>query len=784
MLKVAVIGATGKAGNLIAKEARMRGYEVTAVTRPGSISKLEDNYPVIAKDLFDLTTDDLRGFDVVVDAFGTDMSKSGNEYQLVTSVEHLIQVMEPIPETRLFVIGGAGSLFEDETRTHRIYESITPDARAVPYNAYLAYLKLAESKVNYTFMSPAENFDFTGPRTGEYTLGEDVKIVNSVGLSYITYADFAVAMVDEFEARRFVKARFTAISESKYKNDGKNFFSIAMNPFTRRGSYMTVTSMGPGTYGGAQLAISSRRGEVGLRPTFKLIDFAPTHHGRKIPYAVLTRPDELILRTKYGNIHCCFAEEALLYFKGENGLGLRFDKAMERHEIMKPRGDKGWEGVFRNTCSLVFNPLKGKIDMDAKWDWERLCTPIVRGDVLPDENGEFLLSVEEFSHAGHIRDSYPTYEEGLADVRSDWEEFLSHQPDLGSEYEDQRREAAFLTWSHLVSPNGLIKRPLLYMRGSSVASSWQMCEGAVAVKYNLPLAMELLLNMIDNQSEFGQLPDWHDNIKGSMLHIKPPIQGWALKILMEKHDFATEVPRDKLVMLYEGYCRWADWFFKYRDDDHDGLAAYEHGDDAGVDDSAVFRKRPDVEMPELAAFLGLLDEALGDIAKILGKPEEAEAHYARSRASIDKLIKCFWNGERFVGLTNRDHQVVETNSTLMFRPLVLGHRLPDEIIEKSMETLSKEGMYLSPYGIMNVPMNSIDYNRASFSNSSISTSDNLLIITGLYDAGKKDFAKMLAQRYCNGVKVGGSYSYGISGAFQGSWGASGFQIIADVLHNG
>ena len=51
-MKVAVIGATGKAGRLIAKEAKSRGYEVVAVTRPSSIGRLEDDYPVIAKDIF------------------------------------------------------------------------------------------------------------------------------------------------------------------------------------------------------------------------------------------------------------------------------------------------------------------------------------------------------------------------------------------------------------------------------------------------------------------------------------------------------------------------------------------------------------------------------------------------------------------------------------------------------------------------------------------------------------------------------------------------------------
>ena len=784
-MKVAIIGATGKAGGLIAKEAVAHGHTVTAVTRPASIHKLEGNYDVIPKDLYDLTTDDLRGFDIVVDAFGTDFSKPGTEYQHVTSVEHLIEIMEPIPEVRLFVIGGAGSLFTDETRTRRILDSMSPAIRAVPYNSYLAWLKLSASKVNYTFMSPAEVFDYAGPRTGKYQLGGDVKITNSVGLSYITYSDFAVAMVDEFENKNYVKSRFTAVSESRYKNDGKNFFSLMGNPFTRRGSYFGIWSKGATSYGGAQICIGSRRGEVGLRPTNTLVDIAPIYNGEKIPFAVMTRPDELYLRTQYGNIRICMPETGLMYFKGENGLGLRIDKEMERHELMKPRGDKGgWEGIFRQTCSLVFQPLKGSIDMDARWDWERLSTPIVRGDILPDENGELLLSVEEFTHAGLVRDSYPTWEEGLANVRADWEEFLSHQPSLGVAYEEEREQAAYMTWSHIVDPCGRIKRPLLYMMGTSCASSWQMCEGAVALKNNLPLAIELMLNPFDEQADTGRIPDLYDSIKGSYMMYKPPLQGWALKILMKEHDFATEVPREKLIQLYDGCVRWADWFFKYRDDDGDGLPQYEHGDESGNDDAAIFRERYDIKLPDLSALLVVLDEALGDIAKILGREDEAKAHYERSERTLKRLLDAFWNGKRFIGLTVGDHKVVDTSSVMFFRPMLLGHRLPKEIRDKMIEDLTKEGTYLTPNGLMMMRIDSLDYNRASFGNAGVGASDNMLIITGLYDAGETELAKKLARRFCDGVKMGGSAYYGVRAGFTGSWVASAFQVLANLAENG
>ncbi|MGN1102559.1 MAG: NAD(P)H-binding protein, partial [Huintestinicola sp.] len=66
-MKIAVICANGKAGQLITEEAVNRGLDVTAVVRGENKSAAKN---VIVKDLFDLTADDLKGFDAVVDAFG------------------------------------------------------------------------------------------------------------------------------------------------------------------------------------------------------------------------------------------------------------------------------------------------------------------------------------------------------------------------------------------------------------------------------------------------------------------------------------------------------------------------------------------------------------------------------------------------------------------------------------------------------------------------------------------------------------------------------------------
>lgn len=64
-MKIAVVCANGKAGQLIVKEAMDRGLDVTAVVRGENRSAAKQ---AMVKDLFQLTAADLAGFDVVVDA--------------------------------------------------------------------------------------------------------------------------------------------------------------------------------------------------------------------------------------------------------------------------------------------------------------------------------------------------------------------------------------------------------------------------------------------------------------------------------------------------------------------------------------------------------------------------------------------------------------------------------------------------------------------------------------------------------------------------------------------
>ncbi|MBQ8960493.1 MAG: NAD(P)-dependent oxidoreductase [Ruminococcus sp.] len=210
MKKIAVVCANGKAGQLIVKEALDRGLDVTAVVRGENKSAAEK---VIVKDLFDLTAEDLKGFDVVVDAFGAWAPEVLPQHS--TSLKHLCDILSG-SDTRLIVVGGAGSLYVNAEHTAQVMDGPDfPDIFKPLANAQgKALAELRErNDVKWTFISPAGDFQAEGERTGRYILAGEELTLNSKGESIISYADYAIAMVDEIESGDHIGQRISVVRE-------------------------------------------------------------------------------------------------------------------------------------------------------------------------------------------------------------------------------------------------------------------------------------------------------------------------------------------------------------------------------------------------------------------------------------------------------------------------------------------------------------------------------------------------------------------------------------------
>lgn len=195
-MKIAVVCANGKAGKLITAEAVERGHEVTAVVRGENATCAPH---VLTRDLFDLTAEDLSGFDVVVDAFGAWAPEVLDQHP--ASLKHLCDILSG-SDARLVVVGGAGSLYVNPEHTLQVKDGADfPEIFLPLANAQGKALDELRERddVRWTFLSPAGDFQAEGERTGAYILAGEELTLNERGESIISYADYAIAMLDEIE---------------------------------------------------------------------------------------------------------------------------------------------------------------------------------------------------------------------------------------------------------------------------------------------------------------------------------------------------------------------------------------------------------------------------------------------------------------------------------------------------------------------------------------------------------------------------------------------------------
>ncbi|NBB34617.1 NAD(P)-dependent oxidoreductase [Pseudomonas sp. BC115LW] len=201
MSKIALIGATGRAGSQLLEEALRRGHSVTAIVR--DTSKLAARAGVVSQRLD------------VLDAPALQAAVAGHD--LVISAAHFASipasaVIGPVQAAgvkRLLVVGGAGSLLLPDGS--RVIDA--PDfpaeykAEASAGAMFLDALR-QEQQLDWTFLSPSALF-VEGERTGRFRLGRDELLVSAEGKSWITFADYAIALLDEVEQPAHSRQRFT-----------------------------------------------------------------------------------------------------------------------------------------------------------------------------------------------------------------------------------------------------------------------------------------------------------------------------------------------------------------------------------------------------------------------------------------------------------------------------------------------------------------------------------------------------------------------------------------------
>jgi hypothetical protein len=217
-MNIALIGATGFVGAAVLTELLQRGHTVTALVRdqtrhlPAGVNK-------VVADAYDESSvaTAVRGADAVISAFNPGWNAHDLYEQFSSGSAAIERGVEASGVKRLLVVGGAGSLFvapgvqlvDTPNFTDHVPANIVPGALA----ARDALTRLRTNTVlDWTFLSPAAMLA-PGERSGAYRTGGDELLMDGAAPAGISVADLAVAIVDEIEQPRHVKARFTVASQ-------------------------------------------------------------------------------------------------------------------------------------------------------------------------------------------------------------------------------------------------------------------------------------------------------------------------------------------------------------------------------------------------------------------------------------------------------------------------------------------------------------------------------------------------------------------------------------------
>ena len=542
----------------------------------------------------------------------------------------------------------------------------------------------------------------------------------------------------------------------------KNFISLADAPFSRRGSYLAffLDTNGIELFGKPKLYVSSLRG----RGPYRQIQAQIIKDGTALPTVVSSTESEVILESLEGSFRFCIGERKFVRIRGTDGLTLRLTSAgrnmMGATVDLK---DGTWSFGFNETTALLI-PFAGKLKVNRGAGGPFGGGPSF--DISPDENGVVDVGIEEyFTDPVHRPlEEYPTYADCVRSYEADFDAFCKEAcpGPLPAPWEDMRRKALWTIFGLMVEPDGetLFKHSMIKMLHGTFehVSGWQQAMHVICLSgWDPKLCWTILRGLFDYQDENGRIADIMTDSNWPRNAMKPPIQGVALHWLLDNDPQLSAVSREDAEFIYKGIVRWSDFFFLCRDRNKDGLMENISFAETGWEDAPYFNVGFPLASPDMNAYLAIQLEAQARLGRLLGVDEAVCAeHERRSRELVDRILKAFWDGEKWFAYNSDTGARSETETISLMGALILGKRLPQDVIDKTIAALMEKGKYLTPYGFATEAVDS-PWFKHGFAQGSVIPPAQLIFCLALEACGRFDLAKEAGLRYIGNLRKTGLF---------------------------
>ena len=429
----------------------------------------------------------------------------------------------------------------------------------------------------------------------------------------------------------------------------------------------------------------------------------PLEGGKAVPFTYTATESLLELTTKKGGKVKIAVDNGAGALRIEGNTAFRLNGGEAASFVTTLNTPQGVI-VSAGTNRYLFTAAKGKTTFDDSWILNQFHSvpPVL---TIEPENGDFQLIAYDLPADHEAPKISKTLDECAAENSAEFKAFLDTLVEVPAEWADVKEKIAYPIWLCHRVLTGEHEVIVENKRNSKNTDSRLMSIASLAFK-DARTAVQMLLAY-----PVGM----------------PPVAGVAAARLLE--DNMLNDSRGEIYKVYAALETAARECVMERTVDNDGLSYYAYRFESALGRSPEFFKAGEpVLAPDLNAYLIIISEVLGKLAKMEYDDGIAKKWTAHSKSLFTQLIAQLWNGEDFVGKNTYTGEQSEPDDFLSLVPILLGGRLPSDIIKK-----------LAPR------VNSDNTDSAA----------GLLLAGGLFDAGEKKTAKDIAQKALKRARTNG-----------------------------
>lgn len=483
--------------------------------------------------------------------------------------------------------------------------------------------------------------------------------------------------------------------------------------------------------------LSTYRSRPPFIPALRIVD----GEGHPLPFTLTSYPHALILSTSLGDIALTFQDERTLSF-----------------------------GLPPNVpCGITFTVVPDLARPDAyggEFKTVRNCAY--------STNGELILNRVEHNGAGYhvtlvaqggfdtaitlniqasldLSRTVTPFRAALAAAETRWHRWFAAVPAVAEPYRAQYYYAWWVLGNNLLAPHGYFRRESVAPSKAHYVGAWQWDNyfHALAFRYiDKTLAGDQIRFMLDHQLPDGMIPDAvYDEGTITQLEIpvaaavtKPPIAAWVAM-----HVYAQTGDEQLLRDIYDPLTRWNSWWFGLNDDDADGIAQYSHPFSSGLDDSPLWDGGMPVEAVDLNTYLCLQMEALGKMARLIGRPREAVIWQTRADNLARRIVEHFYDSAAGLFWSTREHQPIRVLTPFSLYPLWTG-RLDPQISERLVNHLRDPADFWTAHPLPTVAASDPRFNPQQMWRGPVWININYIFVEALQRCGRQALAQDLAER--------------------------------------